>query len=65
MPRAHAGNVFLSNKISSYRPVSIDFVIGGKLTQKVLTYKDVEKTGTHLPNPNFARSSLGGIGYAI
>jgi len=40
-------------------------VIGGKLTKKVLRFTDVEKTGTHLSNPNFADSSMGGIGYAI
>jgi hypothetical protein len=59
------GNVFLNNKISSNRPLSIDFVIGGKLPKKVLRFTDVEKTGAHFSNPNFADSSLGGIGYAI
>lgn len=56
IPRARTGNVFLNNKISSNGPVSIDFFIGGKLTKKVLRFTDVEKTGAHLSNPNFADS---------
>jgi hypothetical protein len=43
----------------------MDFDIGGKLTKKGLRFNHVEKTGTHLFNPHFAHSSLGGIGYAI